>query len=140
REIRGEPSPGMLATPQELGISEDHSGLLEVNTEEVGKDLAKPGTPFKKLYNLDDVVVDIENKMFTHRPDLFGILGVARELAGIQGHSFKSPDFYKEKANLPRPKGVGLSLKVKNELPKQVPRFTVVAIRDIKVGPSPVWL
>ena len=91
REIRGEVSNGMLASPSELAISDDHEGLLEISADE---ELAKPGASFKNLYGLDDVIIDCENKMFTHRPDCFGILGVARELAGIQGLKFQSPDWY----------------------------------------------
>ena len=91
RELRGVISNGMLASASELGISDDHSGLLEINTEDVGEDVVAPGTPFSKLYGLDDVVIEIENKMFTHRPDCFGVLGVAREIAGIYGQTFHSP-------------------------------------------------
>ncbi|MGZ6005596.1 MAG: hypothetical protein ACXWLH_05635, partial [Candidatus Saccharimonadales bacterium] len=97
RDIRGQTSNGMLASLHELGLSDDHSGILEIKIEDVGETLAQPGMDFKQLYNLDDIIVDIENKMFTHRPDCFGILGVARELAGIQQLGFKSPDWYLNK-------------------------------------------
>lgn len=138
REIRGELSQGMLASPSELAIADDHSGLLEITADDVGAELAKPGTPFKKLYGLDDVVVDVENKMFTHRPDLFGVLGDAREMAGIQQLAFKSPDWYLSK---PRFKtGVG-ELPVTVDLKtKLVSRFMAVSLKNITVSPSPVWL
>ncbi|HZP55169.1 MAG TPA: hypothetical protein VFB03_00130, partial [Candidatus Saccharimonadales bacterium] len=73
REIRGVVSNGMLASLSELGIGDDHSGILEIDKT------AKPGDSFASLYKMDDFVIDIENKMFTHRPDLFGMLGIARE-------------------------------------------------------------
>jgi phenylalanyl-tRNA synthetase beta chain len=139
REIRGVPSPGMLATAQELGISNDDSGLLLITSEEVGKDLVKPGTPFKKLYGLDDVVVDCENKMFTHRPDCFGILGVARELAGITGQKFVSPDWYLQTPNFETPAN-NLSLKMFNDVPTLAPRMVAVVIDDVTIKPSPLWL
>ncbi len=142
RTIRGQTSHGMLASVTELGIGEDYSGILEVKAAEVGEELAKPGMPLKKLYNLDDIVVDIENKMFTHRPDCFGILGVARELAGIQQLDFKSPDWYTSSPQFTvhSSQSQEVSLEAKLENPTLVPRFMVVAIKDVSVAPSPVWL
>lgn len=136
REIRGVISNGMLASPSELGISTDHNGILVIEPEEVGQANAKRGVAFKKLYGLDDTVIDIENKMFTHRPDCFGILGVARELAGINHQAFKSPDWYDEFAKI-QPETKGLELNVKNEAEKFVARFCAVTIAGVKVGPSP---
>ncbi len=139
REIRGIVSNGMLASAHELGISDDHSGILEIDIAEVGAQLAKPGAPFKNLYGLNDTVIDIENKMFTHRPDCFGILGVARELAGIQGLAFKSPDWYLKSRNN-KSSSTKLNLKVTNPVPSLVPRFMTQIVEDIEVGPSPIWL
>jgi len=133
RDIRGVLSHGMLASPKELGFSDDHAGLLNIDED------ISPGTAFAKAYKLDDYVIDIENKMFTHRPDLFGMLGIAREIAGISGNSFKSPDWYL-KPNLPAVGSEKLDLSVKNEVPKLVPRFCAVAVDGVKVGPSPIWL
>jgi phenylalanyl-tRNA synthetase beta chain len=138
REIRGVKSSGMLGSPAELGLGDNHDGILEIDVNEVGDELIKPGTAFKQLYGLDDVVIAIENKMFTHRPDCFGNLGVARELAGINGLSFKSPDWY---LNPPKLEGAtGLGLSVDNKIPDLVPRFMVVAMKNISVKPSPIWL
>ncbi|MEO8863300.1 MAG: phenylalanine--tRNA ligase subunit beta [Candidatus Saccharimonadales bacterium] len=133
RDLRGELSNGMLASPRELGISDDHAGILEIDED------IKPGTQFKDLYSLDDVIIDIENKMFTHRPDGFGQLGVARELAGIQHKQFKSPDWYNTDI---QPSAIEASdiLKVKNETGELCPRYTAVVIDNIEVKPSPIWL
>ncbi len=134
RPIRNKTSHGMLASPKELALGDNHEGIMVL-------DSGRPGDSFAKNLQLDDVVIDIENKMFTHRPDCFGILGVARELAGISHKAFKSPDWYKENASLPIDgrKNV-LKLSIKNQLPDMVPRFCAVAIKNIKVGPSPIWL
>lgn len=154
REIRGMASNGMLASPKELGLGDSHEGLLVLANEENRESriknreipnsqfpIPKPGTPLAEALGLDDYIIDIENKMFTHRPDLFGQLGVARELAGIQQHSFKSPAWYKEDASVSADgRGNGLKLEVKNQAPKLVPRFCAIAIKDVKVGPSPAWL
>jgi phenylalanyl-tRNA synthetase beta chain len=135
RQIRGIASNGMLASPKELALGDSHEGLLVI---EGG---VKPGTSFAKHFGLDDYVIDIENKMFTHRPDLFGQLGIAREIAGIQQQVFKSPTWYHENASiLTDGRSNGLKLEVKNELSKLVPRFCAVAIKDVKVEESPAWL
>ncbi|HSX24216.1 MAG TPA: phenylalanine--tRNA ligase subunit beta [Candidatus Saccharimonadales bacterium] len=134
REIRGEKSNGMLASPSELAISDDHSGILEI-TEKV-----KAGADFAREFGLDDYVIDIENKMLTHRPDCFGFLGISRELAGIQQMPFKSPQWYKQKPAFPKTETTQLPFKVRNGLPKLVPRFTVITMSDVQVGPSPLWL
>lgn len=135
REIRGEMSNGMLASLKELGIGDDHSGILEID-----KDVA-PGTPFAETYRLEgEMIIDIENKMFTHRPDCFGVMGVTREIAGIQGKPFKSPAWYVPDPALPGVEGDKLPLTVKNELPELVPRFTAIAVGGVEVKSSPVWL
>lgn len=135
RELRGVVSNGMLASPKELAVSDSHEGLLEIDDD------IKPGTTFAEAYNLEgDYVIDIENKMFTHRPDCFGWMGIARELAGIQNIAFNSPEWYVERPELPLPTGEQLPLTIKNELPDLVPRFTAITMRDVTVGPSPVWL
>ncbi len=136
REIRGVKSYGMLASAHELGLSDDHDGILEIDKE------AKPGDLFAKLYKLDDFIIDIENKMFTHRPDCFGLLGIARELAGIYHKSFVSPEWYAEKAQSSKLKTQSdeLPLEVVNEIPELVPRFCMATVSDVKVATSPVWL
>lgn len=135
REIRGQISNGMLASPHELGISDDHSGILEVDVD------VAPGTSFTEAYNLaGETLIDIENKMFTHRPDCFGFLGVAREIEGIHKRPYKSPDWYVLEPEFPAIEDDQLPLQVINELPELVPRFTAVTMRNVTVKPSPVWL
>jgi phenylalanyl-tRNA synthetase beta chain len=135
REIRGEKSNGMMASPKELGIGDSHEGILEVDKD------VNPGEKFAEAYNLaGDIVIDIENKMFTHRPDCFGFLGIARELEGIQRRAYRSPDWYKINPGLPAIESEPLPLEITNELPELVPRFTAIAMRDVAVKPSPVWL
>jgi len=133
RPLRGVDSNGMIASAKELNMGDDHDGILVIDKP------AKPGTSFAELYELDDYIIDIENKMFTHRPDCFGILGVAREIAGIQGLQFKSPEWYLKSLPLKAGKAQKtVPLKVRNGIPKLVPRFVAVALGDIKVKKSPV--
>ncbi|MDB5170362.1 MAG: Phenylalanine-tRNA ligase beta subunit, partial [Candidatus Saccharibacteria bacterium] len=135
RELRGVVSNGMLASPKELSLGDSHDGILEIDGE------FAPGTDFAEAYGLSgDVVLDIENKMFTHRPDCFGFIGVARELAGIQGLPYKSPEWYQPSPEFPAPVADQLPLTIDNQVPELVPRFTAITMRDVQVGPSPVWL
>jgi len=134
RELRGVLSNGMLASPKELALNDEHAGILEVEAD------VQPGTGLAKVYNLDDHIIDIENKMFTHRPDCFGLMGVAREIAGIQGQKFTSPDWYAAQPEFPGVETDELKLEIKNEVPELVPRFTAVTMRDVKVGKSPMWM
>lgn len=140
REIRGVLSNGMLAAADELAIGTDHEGIIEIDPSEWRPyDVeTEPGASFAEAYGLNDTVIDIENKMFTHRPDCFGQLGVAREIAGIQHQKFTSPDWYWK---LPVFKAAtGLELTVTNDAPQKVPRFMAVAVKDITIKPSPLWL
>ena len=139
RPLRGVLSQGMLAAADELDIGTDHEGIVEIHEHDVpaGVELTA-GARFAETFGLDDYVLDIENKMFTHRPDCFGQLGVAREIAGIFGRKFTSPDWYKEEQKFSGAEG--LELTVTNEAPELVPRFMAVAIRDVTVGSSPLWL
>lgn len=140
RELRGVLSQGMLAAADELAIGTDHDGIIEVDPSEwtPGGVEINPGTSFAIAYGMDDVVLDIENKMFTHRPDCFGQIGVAREIAGILGQKFTSPEWY---WNLPEfAGGEGLPIELFNDAPNKVPRFMAVAVSDVTVAPSPLWL
>ena len=139
RPLRGVLSQGMLAAADELDIGTDHEGIIEIHEHDVpaGVELTA-GTHFAETFGLDDYVLDIENKMFTHRPDCFGQLGVAREIAGIFHQQFTSPEWYKSEQQFSGAEG--LELTVTNEAPELVPRFMAVAIRDVTVGSSPLWL
>lgn len=90
RKLRGAMSNGMLASAKELDLFDDHTGILEVDKD------AAPGTKFAEVYELDDYLLDIENKSLTHRPDTFGIIGFAREVAAIQGKAFQTPEWLKD--------------------------------------------
>lgn len=85
RKLLGTTSNGMIASARELDLYDEHKGILEI-TEDV-----KPGTLFKTTYELDDFVLDIENKSLTHRPDCFSMVGFAREVAAISGRQFQTP-------------------------------------------------
>ncbi|MBP7820597.1 phenylalanine--tRNA ligase subunit beta, partial [Candidatus Saccharibacteria bacterium] len=129
RELRGVISNGMLAAPDELDLGKDHDGLLVLNS-------AKPGMAYAEYAKLNEVVLDLENKMFTHRPDCFGILGVARELAGIQNMEFASPDWYIKQPHFSEIADISLPLSVKVET-NLVSRFMAVSMNNVAVAESP---
>ena len=139
RPLRGVLSQGMLAAADELAIGTDHKGIIEITENDLpsGAEL-RAGASFAEIFGLDDFVLDIENKMFTHRPDCFGQLGVAREIAGIFGQQFTSPEWYKAQQQFSMAEG--LDLMVTNDAPELVPRFMAVVIKDVEVKPSPLWL
>ncbi len=132
REIKGEISNGMLASPKELNLSDDHEGILIIDSK------VNPGESLEKVYELDDYLIDIENKMFTHRPDCFGLLGVAREVSGILGRQFNSPDWYLNPSELEEHQQV--ELKINNEIPELVPRFSLAVVGNVKIEPSPILI
>lgn len=139
RKLRGVLSQGMLAAADELAIGTDHDGIVEIGEQDVPKGVVlRAGDSFAQVFGLDDVVLDIENKMFTHRPDCFGQLGVAREISGIFGQTFTSPDWYTVAQKFAD--GSGLKLDVYNDIPDLVPRFMAVAVKNVAVQPSPLWL
>ncbi len=139
RPLRGVLSQGMLAAADELDIGTDHEGIVEIHEHDVpaGVELTA-GARFAEMFGLDDYVLDIENKMFTHRPDCFGQLGVAREIAGIFHQQFTSPEWYKSDQQFMGAEG--LNLTVTNEATEVVSVFSAVAIKNIEVQPSPLWL
>lgn len=96
RKLRGYESHGMLAAVDELGFSAEHNTIIEI-----APDFAKPGDDFAELFDLNDIILDIENKSLTHRPDCFGIIGFAREVAGILGQKFTEPEFLTRESVFP---------------------------------------
>jgi phenylalanyl-tRNA synthetase beta chain len=105
RKLRGVMSNGMIASARELDLWDEHEGILELD-----KDLV-PGSSFAEGYELNDYLLDIENKSLTHRPDCFGMIGFAREVAAIQGKTFETPgwlldvssDFGEKQGDVPAP-------------------------------------
>lgn len=87
REMRGVISHGMFGSGKELELNNDAERVAVLDTA------APAGTPFADAYELNDYLFDIANKSLTHRPDCFGLVGFAREVAAIQGKPFHTPDW-----------------------------------------------
>ena len=122
--IEGVESDGMLASGAELGINRDGAGILELEAE--------PGAPVPGCR--PDWVIEIDNKSMTHRPDLWGHMGLAREIAAILRTELRDP--------------VKLDLIPAGEAPVRVaiedfelcPRYSALVFDDMTVQPSPLWL
>jgi phenylalanyl-tRNA synthetase beta chain len=82
-EVSGRKSEGVLCSPRELGMSRWHEGVLECPAS------LEPGEPLSRFIPAEDVVVEIDNKSLTHRPDLWGHYAFARELAAIFGRPLR---------------------------------------------------
>jgi len=133
-DMRGEISNGMMCSEKELDIGPNHDKVLQLPKD------APVGESFSKYYNLDDTVVEIENKALTNRGDLFGILGLSRELAGAQSIKFESPNWYKEPQINLEPEEVCLNIDVDNQAESLCPRYSAVVMTDIEFKKSPIWL
>ncbi|HBF66957.1 MAG TPA: phenylalanine--tRNA ligase subunit beta [Candidatus Magasanikbacteria bacterium] len=127
-KMRGEVSEGMLCLEQELGLKED-GVVIHFFDKSV-----KNGTPIAEARGLNDTVYEIDNKSLTHRPDLWGVYGLAREVAAILNHELKS---YPLKAVKSTGKG---PIIVHVEEKKLCPRYMGVALEHVQVAPSPAWL
>jgi phenylalanyl-tRNA synthetase beta chain len=137
RKIRGQTSNGMLCSARELGLGQEHDGIMELDLD------VAPGTPFLEAVPVGDarLVIDV----LPNRPDLLSHLGVAREIAAVTGGTMHLPEIGVEKIGIPEPKrfrragnagGIVLHL----EDAKLASRYMGVVVRGIRVGPSPQWL
>jgi phenylalanyl-tRNA synthetase beta chain len=142
KTIRGVASNGMLCSAKELGLGEDHTGILELDTS------APPGTRFTDAVPVADhqIVIDVP----ASRPDLLCHKGVARELAASLGAVVKLPlipggklDGWKVDLRptvQPSNRGVVDGVEVRLEDPEGAPRYMIAVIRGVRVGRSPAWL
>jgi phenylalanyl-tRNA synthetase beta chain len=126
--IRGEMSEAMLCSDMELGLGPDHSGIVELSTK------LTLGTPLNKALSLSDMVLEID--LTPNRPDCLSIMGIAREVAAIQGSTVTYPDMASEQ---PSDEILKLaSVEIKD--PDLCARYAARLVFDVSVGPSPFWL
>lgn len=126
KEIAGVLSQGMLLSMKELGIGDDHSGILELpNSYIVGKNI-------KEYLPIEDIIVEIDNKSLTNRPDLWGHYGIAREIAAITNHELiplEIEEIINDKEDL--------NIEILNEYCQ---RYIGLKIDNIETQTSPLWL
>lgn len=134
KDMRGLISEGMLGSEKELNLGNDHSFVMRLSKD------APVGKSFASYYDLDDYIIDIENKALTNRGDLFGILGLARELTVIFGNAFTTPAWYLDYEKNLTSESNCLQLEVINDAEALCPRYTAIAMDNILVEASPMWL
>ena len=125
-KIRGVESQGMICSAIELGLGDDHSGII------VLPDDAPTGTPLDDY--LGDTVLDLE--LTPNRLDCLSVLGVAHEVAALTGKTVREPEASYEESGPPITEWVNISV----DSPELCRRYTASLLLGVKIGPSPQWL
>lgn len=128
-KIRGVESNGMICAEDEIGLGDDHSGIMVLDKN------AEMGMPFAEYLGADDVVLEIDNKSITHRPDLFSHGGMAGEIAALY-------DIELGKSDLPEKieSGSADSISVSIEDTKRSRRYIGVVLGGITMNETPEFI
>jgi phenylalanyl-tRNA synthetase beta chain len=137
RKIRGFTSNGMLCSARELGLGEDHDGILALSVD------VPPGTPLLRAMPIGDTQLDLD--VLPNRPDLLSHRGMAREVSALTGVMITTPQELAGTTPMPPATTSGKSavqkgVSVTVEDSEGVPRYIAVVIRGVKVGDSADWL
>src|SRR5688500_497651 len=129
RKIRGELSDGMLCTARELGLVQDHSGILILAED------APLGQDVRKVLGLDSAIFQLE--ITPNRPDAMSLVGIAREVVACFGGDLHLPD-----SSIPAEGTVPASefASVTVEDPRGCPRYFAKIVTGVSIGPSPEWV
>ncbi len=134
-KIRGEESSGMLCAEDEIGLGDDHSGIMILENGKVGQN-------FADYLKLKDVLFEVDNKSITNRPDLWGHFGMAREINTFldlkPNKKFIKIGGLNVENIAPKKETVKIEVKIENY--DLCPRYMAVAISNIKIEPSPQWM
>lgn len=128
RPIGGVASEGMLCSARELGVSDDHSGILVLPQS------AKVGADVRAVLGLGEVVFELE--ITPNRPDAMSLLGIAREVAAFAGGEVRAPEAAPREGAAPASALAGVAV----EDPAGCPRYLARVIRGVAAGPSPDWV
>ncbi|MFI5390690.1 MAG: phenylalanine--tRNA ligase subunit beta [Bacteriovoracales bacterium] len=136
KKIRGVLSEGMLCSEEELGLKESSEGILEL------PDSAPTGQRLDLYFKeTPDVLLDIDNKSLTHRPDLWGHFGMAREFSAIFHQVMKNPFNQNWAQKLEEKQDHRQSpITVKLEGPSACLGYFGLTVENISVGESPDWM
>lgn len=126
RSLAGVMSNGMCCSEKELQISDDNSGIMDLEVT------LKNGTDLKDIFEIDDVVFEVDNKSLTNRPDLWGHYGIAREFSVLSGRPLKPLDVcdLSKFNDLP-----SVDLKIEND---DCLRYSCLKFSDVSVKVSPL--
>ena len=126
RKLAGFISNGMCCSENEIGISDDNSGIMEITDD------LPNGTDIKEAYQVDDIIFEVDNKSLTNRPDLWGHYGIAREFAALAGRELKPLETVDltQYNNLPK-----VDMKIEDPLCQ---RYSCLQVENINTSVSPV--
>lgn len=126
RKLAGYTSNGMCCSEKELGIGDSNEGIMDI-TDDVAL-----GTDLKSIYEIDDIIFEVDNKSLTNRPDLWGHYGIAREFAALAGRELRPLDV----ADLTVYDNLGkVDMKIENDLCQ---RYSCLNVGNISVRKSPM--
>ncbi len=125
-KLRGQASNGMCCSAKEIGISDDHSGIMELDPS------YENGTDLKELFPIDDIIFEVDNKSLTNRPDLWGHYGMAREFAALTGKPLKPLPIME----VPYEGEERVKVEIRN--PKLAYRYTSLRVENITKNESPM--
>ncbi len=126
-KLRGESSQGMICAEDELGLGDDHSGIIVLEGEHT------VGTPFSEYFT-SSKILDID--ITANRPDAMSHWGVAREIAAITGKEFKKIPIKLDEQG----PSINDIAKINIESFEGCPRYTARVVQNVKIGPSPKWM
>jgi phenylalanyl-tRNA synthetase beta chain len=126
--VRGELSKGILLAEDEMGLTDDHAGIMILPSN------LTPGTSLPAVLPLSDWVFDVD--ITPNRPDCASVIGIAREVAAATGKRLKLPKVEIEETG---PAIEGLT-SVTIDDPEGCPRYAAGIIQGVSLGPSPFWM
>jgi phenylalanyl-tRNA synthetase beta chain len=126
-KIRGVSSEGMICSVRELDMGDEHDGIW------VLPDSAQAGSPVAEALGIDDWIIEIDNKSLTHRPDLWGHRGIAREVAAIYQRELRELDVSLPQTGHAAPYPVQIDT-------QGCTRYIALPIDGVRTGASPDWL
>src|SRR6185436_19554059 len=133
-KIRGVESQGMMCSGRELGLSDDHEGLLLLRAD------ARVGQPFAEYQGRPsgDVVYDLE--ITPNRADLNSVIGIAREISALTGHPLNLPALPAENTAASGPDTAAQRVAVEIRQPEWCGRYVARLVQGVQIRPSPDWL
>ena len=126
-KLRGVESNGMILSERELGIGEDHGGILVLEEGSAGEAL-------ERVLPIATEVLEFE--ITPNRPDCLGVYGIAREVHATTGDELRPPPWADDAGSEGEVEGASVEV----EVPDLCPRFTARVFEDVRIGPSPPWL
>ena len=126
-KVRGVESAGMLCSMSELGLGGSNEGIWELPSD------WSIGTPLTQVLDVVDTLFEVDNKSITHRPDLWGHYGIAREIAGLLNRPLTPPS-----TNITLGQAESVAIEIEDN--QACPRYTALKIEGIEVKSAPLWM